>query len=67
MLTLRVPSIFSGGFLMVQAKSSFAEALRRSLADDPIWHQPDVRVVNVKRWPNKHFKRGIAFRFFPNT
>ena len=65
MMTLCVP--FRGGALMAQAKSSFAEAVRRAVADDPIWLQPNVRTVNVKRWPKKHFKRGIAFRFFPNT
>jgi hypothetical protein len=47
--------------LQAQCKSSKAELVRRLIADDSAWHA-EIKFTREKRWPNKFFRRGLAFR-----
>lgn len=49
--------------IKAQCKSSRSELTRRILADDPIWLE-GVTYTMEKRWPNRAFRRGLAFRCF---
>jgi hypothetical protein len=55
------------GVLSAQCKSSRAELMRRLLADDPVWHQPNVVLSRRPMLAKRKFRSGLAITYQPPT
>lgn len=56
---------FMDGALAAQCKGSVNEAIRRVVADDPIWGLHRISVRRAPMFAKSAFRRGLAIRFIP--
>ena len=52
---------FFGTLLEAQGKMPKAELVNRLRADDPVW-LGTIHFRSGKKWPNRMFKNGLAFK-----